>query len=124
MSKANGQLPVMLDLGSEIDRQSAKVIKLETATTPWPEPIDILARPNMTGVSSVDETCVPRTIANLALSEGLSLIHICADGDRSHAITTHIPTAIAMAPSNIPRPVAASGTLRCIASSLRTTIRR
>lgn len=38
--------------------------------TPWPEPIDILARPNMTGVSSVDETCVPRTIASLALSEG------------------------------------------------------
>ena len=39
----------------------------------WPEPIDILADPVLTGVATVDETCLPKSILDLAKAEGLRL---------------------------------------------------
>lgn len=36
----------------------------------WQEPIDILARPTVTGLATIDETCLPGTLCNLALTEG------------------------------------------------------
>lgn len=36
----------------------------------WPEPIDILARPTVTGLAAIDDTCMPTTLCNLALTEG------------------------------------------------------
>ena len=39
----------------------------------WPEPIDILADPQLTGVASIDGTCLPRSILALATAEGARL---------------------------------------------------
>jgi hypothetical protein len=39
----------------------------------WPEPIDILADPQLTGLASVDATCLPASILNLAIAEGARL---------------------------------------------------
>jgi hypothetical protein len=39
----------------------------------WPEPIDILADPQLTGLATVDETCLPESILALARAEGARL---------------------------------------------------
>ena len=39
----------------------------------WPEPIDILADPQLTGLATVDETCLPNSILALAVAEGARL---------------------------------------------------
>lgn len=39
----------------------------------WPEPIDILADPQLTGVASVDASCLPPSILDLAIAEGARL---------------------------------------------------
>ena len=39
----------------------------------WPEPIDILADPQLTGLATVDETSLPKSILKLAVAEGARL---------------------------------------------------
>lgn len=42
----------------------------ESQANEWPEPIDILADPQLTGLATVDETCLPASILALAVAEG------------------------------------------------------
>ena len=48
----------------------------------WPEPVDILADPQLTGLATVDDTCLPASILKLAVAEGARLqvdpVHIAA----------------------------------------------
>jgi hypothetical protein len=53
----------------------------------WPEPIDILADGRLTGLVSVDETCLPRSILAFAVAEGARL-QVDPCGIAAHAIGT------------------------------------
>ena len=39
----------------------------------WPEPVDILADPQLTGVASVDASCLPNSMLAFAVAEGARL---------------------------------------------------
>ena len=61
----------------------------------WPEPIDILADPKLTGVATVDETCLPKSILALAQAEGGRL-----QVDPCHIAALTIGTSSAVIPDN------------------------
>ena len=64
-------------------RRNSRAATLATASRPkeqpsakpsgWPEPIDILADPKLTGVATVDADCLPPSMLALAVAEGSRL---------------------------------------------------
>lgn len=61
----------------------------------WPEPIDILADPQLTGLASVDATCLPQSILALATAEGARL-----QVDPCHIAALTIGATSAVIPDN------------------------
>jgi hypothetical protein len=61
----------------------------------WPEPIDILADPQLTGLATVDATCLPRSILALATAEGARL-----QVDPCHIAALTIGATSAVIPDN------------------------
>jgi Protein of unknown function (DUF3987) len=61
----------------------------------WPEPIDILADPQLTGLATVDGTCLPQSMLALAVAEGARL-----QVDPSHVAALTIGATSAVIPDN------------------------